>query len=100
MKTNALNFKVLANQFVQIGPTGDHVAPRESRRTGVNFQRSAKFIENFQRKKSDLTLVIIFEIEIPIASNSTPGYAFDFRHLNHRVRIRFAAVMADKIVPR
>src|SRR5690349_21769415 len=33
VETNAVNFEVLANQLVQIGAPGDHVAPRQSRRT-------------------------------------------------------------------
>ena len=100
VKTNALNFKILANQLVQIAAAGDHVASRESRRTVVDLQRSAKFIEDFLRKKCDLSFVIVFEIEVAVAPNPPPRCAFDYRHRNHRVRVRLAAVMTDKIVPR
>lgn len=98
MKTNALNFKVLANQLVQIDAAGDHVASRHSRRTLVNLQCAAELIENFLGKKCNLSFVVVFEIEIPVAANPLPRCAFDHRHLIHSVRVRLAAVMTDKIV--
>jgi len=61
---------------------------------------AAKFIENFQRKESDLTFVIVLEIEVSIAANTTPRHAFYFRRFNHRMRARFAPVMTNKIVSR
>jgi len=66
----------------------------------VNLQRTAKFIENFQRKESDLTFVIVLEIEVSITANTTPRHTFYLGHFNHRMRVRFAAVMANKIVAR
>ena len=62
------------------------------------MQRAAKFIEYFQRKESDLTFVIVLEIEVSITANATPRHAFYFGRFNHPVRVRFAAVMANKIV--
>jgi len=64
------------------------------------LQRAAKFIENFQRKKCDLALVIVLEIEVTIATNSSASRAFDHRYLNHRMLVRLATMMPDKIVPR
>ena len=66
----------------------------------MKVQRAAKLIKNFQRKESDLTFVIVLEIKVAIVANTTPRYAFYFGHFNHRMRIRFAAVMANKIVSR
>src|SRR5207244_6570864 len=40
------------------------------------------------------------EIEVTIATNPPSSHAFDHRHLNHRVCVRLATVMPDKIVPR
>ena len=62
------------------------------------MHRAAKFIENFQRKESDLTLVIVFEIEVSVPSNTTPRHAFHFGRFNHGIRVGIATVMADKIV--
>lgn len=62
------------------------------------MHRAAKFIENFQRKESDLTFVIVLEIEVSITANTTPSHAFYFGCFNHRMRVRFAPVMANKIV--
>ena len=64
------------------------------------MHRGAKFIENFQRKESDLTFVIVLEIEVSITANTTPRNAFYFGRFNHRIRVGFAAVMANKIVSR
>ena len=62
------------------------------------MQRGAKFIENFQRKESDLTFVIVLEIEVSITADAAPSHAFYLGLFNHRMRIRFAAMMANKIV--
>ncbi len=64
----------------------------------MNLHRAAKFIENFHRKESDLTFVIVLEIEVSITANTTPRYTFYFERFNHRMRVRFPAVMANKIV--
>ena len=64
------------------------------------MQRTAKFIENFQRKESDLTFVIVLEIEVSITANTTPRHTFYLGHFNHRMRVRFPPVMANKIVSR
>ena len=66
----------------------------------MNLQRAAKFIENFQRKESDLTFVIVLEIKVSITANTSTRHAFYFRRFNHRMRVRFAPVMANKIVSR
>lgn len=66
----------------------------------MELSRVAKFIENFQGKESDLTFVIVLEIEISIAANATASDAFYLGRFNHLMRIRFATVMANKIVSR
>ena len=98
MKSNSLNFKILADQFVKIDIARDDVSSNQRRRTILDFERAAEFIENFQREKSDLALVIILKIEVAIALNAAPGYAFDQRNFDHRILIRFAAMVSDKIV--
>jgi len=62
------------------------------------LHRAAKFIENLQREKSDLTFVIVLEIKVSITANTAPRHAFYFGCFNHRMRVRFAAVMANKIM--
>ena len=66
----------------------------------MNLYRAAKFMENFRRKESDLTFVIVLEIKITISANTTPRHAFYFGDFNHRMRVRFAPMMANKIVSR
>ena len=60
----------------------------------------AKLIEDFQRKESDLTFVIVLEIEVSIAANATAREAFYFGYFNHRMRIRLPSMMTNKIVSR
>ena len=79
METNVLDLKLLADKLVQIDPARDHIAARRSRRAIEYVQRSAELIENIERKESDLTFVIILEIEIPISANPTPRDTFDHR---------------------
>jgi FdhD protein len=64
----------------------------------VQLERAAKFIKNFERKERDLSLVIIFEIEIAITANPATGHAFDHRDFDRRIIARFASVMSNKIV--
>src|SRR6266700_7505038 len=66
----------------------------------MNLHRVAKFIENFHRKESDLTFVIVLEIKITITASTTPRHAFYFGCFNHWMRVRFAPMMANKIVSR
>ena len=98
IKANALNLKFLADEFVQIKAARDHVAPRRSRRSIMWVQRSAELFENIERKKSDLSLVIVFKVEITIASNPAAGDTFDHGHFDHGMHVRLPTVMANEIV--
>src|SRR5437667_11150489 len=51
IKTNALNLKFLADEFVQSKATRDYVAARRSVQSIVCVQRSAHLLENFERNK-------------------------------------------------
>jgi FdhD protein len=64
----------------------------------VYIQCGAKLIENTERKKRDLALVIVLKIEVTIAANPTPRDTFDHGHFDRGMRVRFASVMADEIV--
>jgi FdhD protein len=64
----------------------------------VQPERAAKFIKNFEGEKRDLSLVIIFEIEIAITANPATGHAFDHGDFDRRIIARFASVMSDEIV--
>ena len=66
----------------------------------MDLHRAAKFIENFQREKSDLTFIVVLEVEVSITANTTASYAFYFGRFSHRMRIRWATVMANKVVSR
>src|SRR5436189_14814 len=98
IKTNALNLKFLADEFVQIKATRDYVAARRSGRSIVCVQRSAELFENFERKKCDLTFVIVFKIKVTICANPAACDTFDHGHFDHGMVIRLPTVMANEIV--
>src|SRR6266403_841706 len=98
IKTNALNLKFLADEFVQIKAARDHVAPRRSRRSIVCVQRSAELFENLERKKCDLAFVIVFKIEVTICANPAACDTLAHGHFDHGMVIRLPTVMANEIV--
>ena len=98
VESNSLNLKFLPDPPVKIDMARHYVSPDRCGRTILDFERAAEFVENFQREKSDLALVIVLKIEVAIALNAAPGYAFDQRNFDHRILIRFAAMVPDKIV--
>jgi len=98
VKTNALNLKFLADEFVQIKAASDHVAPRRGRRSIMCIQRSAELVENVERKKSDLSLVVVLEVEVTISANPAACDTFDHGHFDRGMRVRLATVMANEIV--
>jgi hypothetical protein len=93
-----LNLEFPADELVQVHTARDHIAPRRSRRAIVQLQCSAELIENIERKETDLTFVIILEIEVTISANPTPRDTFDRRQLDHGTCVRLATVVANKIV--
>lgn len=100
VETNALHIKFFPDQLVQIDPARDHVSPWQRRRTTLNLERAAKFIEDFRGQECNLALVIVLEIKVAIAPNPAPGHALDRLNFDRRELIRLASVMIDKIVPR
>lgn len=100
VKTNSLDFKILVDQLVKIDIARDNIAPSQRGRATLHFERAAKFIKNFQRKKCDLSFVIIFEIKVAITADAATGHAFDRPNLDRRKLIWVAAVVADKIMAR
>jgi FdhD protein len=100
METNALNFKFLADEFVQIKAARDHVAPRRSGRSIMCVQRNAELFENVERKKSDLSLVVVLEVEVTISANPAARDTFDHGYFDHGMRVRLPTVMANEIVSR
>lgn len=98
MKPNALDVKILPNQFIEIDAARKHVSSHRARRNALHLQRAAKLIENFERKKCDLSLVILFVIKVTVARQPTAGDALNRRHFDHWKVVRLLAVVPDKIV--
>src|SRR5256886_9069252 len=99
-KTNALNLEFLADEFVQIKAARDHIAPRRSRRSIMCVQRNAELFENVERKKRDLALVVVLEVEVTISANPAACDTFDHGHFDHGMRVWVPTVMANEIVSR
>lgn len=99
VEPDTLNFKILADQAVELDATREDIAPDRAGRAMMNSKRGAQLLKNLERKKCDLPLVILFEIEVPVAANAPAGDAFDAHDLNRRMRVGYAFVMPDKIVP-
>jgi FdhD protein len=98
VKTNSLNLKILLDQSVKIDIAREHVPSHQSRRTILDFERAAEFIENFEREKCDLPFVIFLKIEKAISPYAVPSHTFDRRNFNRRMFLRLAPMMAEKIV--
>ena len=98
MKPHPLDFKILADQFIKIDVTRDHVATHERRRAIMKLKRVAKLIKSFERKECDLPFVIFFVIKEAIAPDAMTSHALNHRDLNRRILIRFALVMPKEIV--
>ena len=98
MKRDSLDFEILINQIVEIDAARDDISSGERGRAVLHFKRTAELVENLAREKCDLPFVIVFEIEVAIATNSATGHAFDHRNFNRRMVVRFASMMPDKIV--
>jgi FdhD protein len=98
MELNPLNLEFFSDQSVKIDITREDVS---SNRTGTNsfdLQRTTERVENVERKKRHLAFVVLFVIEITVPAKTASRDAFNRGHFNHRVFVRLASVVADKIM--
>lgn len=98
MKTHALDFKILIDQRVKIDISRHDISADGCGRTTRHLQRRAQLIENFEREKCDLPLVIFLVIEEAIATNAVAGDAFDAGEFDCGMVIRFAPVVTKEIM--
>ena len=98
MEADSLNFKLLADQIIQIHPTRDDISTHRSSRVIWHLEREAKLLEHLKREEGDLSLVIRLVIEEAITANSVACHAINPRHFDRRVLIRFAAMVAKEIM--
>ena len=64
----------------------------------MRLKRTAKFVEHFERKKRDLSLVVLLEVEKSVAPNTVTSHTLDGPHLHRRMRVWFAPMVPVKIV--
>ena len=98
MKTNALDFKLLADQFIKIDTARKNVSPDGAGSDPLHLQLAAEFVKDIEREKCDLPFVIVFEIKVAVGAYSASGHAFDRFNLNRQMLARFTSMMSDKIV--
>ena len=83
---------------LQIDARDDDVAAQDTGRFVHAGKCGAQEIERFLREKSDLTLVVLLEVEKTIAANAVSGDAFDSIDFLQMIIVRFASMMAKIIV--
>jgi hypothetical protein len=95
---HALNLELNANQRIQIH-TGDQNISTGASRLGLGkVQFTAELVQDFQREKSDLAFVILFEVEESVAADATASHALDLVHLYHWILAGRLSVMAKEVV--
>ena len=97
-KPDALNFEIFAYQTVKINAANENVSPQATRFNALELQRTTQLIENVEGKERDLSLVILFVIEVAISAQPAPGDAFNRRKFDHREVVRFTTVMSFEIM--
>lgn len=98
MKTNSLDLKILADQLVKIDIARENISTNRAGDGPLHLERAAKLVENFEREKCDLSLVIVLKIKVTVAAESAAGHTFNRWYFDHRMFVGLAAEMADKIV--
>ena len=72
-KAHILDFKLSANQGVQINAGDEHITAGGSRLSLGEVQFTAERIKHFQREEGDLALVVLFVVEESVPANAATG---------------------------
>ena len=99
MKTNALDFKLLIDQCIEVGVSGNDVSAQRCGRAVRKLKSNAKLIKDFHCKKCDLSFVIFLIIEEPITADTAASYTFNGGNFDGCIIAGLRAVMTEKIVP-
>ena len=100
LELHTLDFELRPNQIVQVDLARDHIPPRRRGRNASQIERITQRLKDVEGKKSDLSFVLIFVIEIAVAHDSMSGDAFDPRHFDDRMLARGPFVVPEIIVTR
>jgi len=95
---NPLKFEIFSDQIVEINIADKNISANRAGINAFDLHRAAKLIENLERKERNLPFVIVFVIEKPISAKAASGNTFDRRNFDHRIVVRLASVVADKVV--
>src|SRR5689334_20792019 len=98
VKADALNFEIFSNQIVKINIAHENISADGTRRYAFDLQCAAKFVEDVEREKCDLSFVIFPVIEITVAAKAASGDAFNARDFDHWKVVGFAPVVPDKVM--
>jgi len=99
-KFHSLQLEFSANKRIQVGTFGDDIPSRGARRFFAKIQPGTHQVEDFPRKKCDLSFVIFLKIKESVAFDAASRNTFDFRNFNNRVIAGRLSVMAKIVVAR
>ncbi len=97
LKDDPVDGEPFADQRVQIYPGEQHVATVSQRRK-LRFKLPANLIVNSLVEKSDLRLVVLLKVKIPIPNDPLASDEFSALTLDDRMRSRWPAVMTAEVV--
>jgi len=100
VKANTLNLEFFANQSRKIDAGGNDISTRGPGRAVRDLERSTKRLKDFERKESDLSLIILAIIKVAITPDSMSCHTLDLWHFDRGMFVRRAIIVAEEIVAR
>ena len=100
VKSNTLDFEFLSNQRHKVDAGCNGISTWGRGRAVCDLERGAKRLKDFERKESDLSLIISAIIKVSIALDSMARHAFNLRHFDRRMVVGRAIVVAKEVVAR
>jgi len=100
VKANTLDFEFFSNQRREVDAGCNDISAWGPGRAVRDLQCSAKGLKDFERKESDLSLIILAIIKVSISPNSMSCHAFDLRHFDRGMFVRRALIVAEEVVAR
>src|SRR5215472_18028151 len=95
---HALQLKSLPDQLIETYSFNDHIAANDSGGRGRDRKRCTNRAKYLDRKKCDLSLVVLLILEKAVAPNTLSRDAFNFRALHHGICPCRLTVMAEEVV--
>jgi hypothetical protein len=98
-KLHALHAECFSDQAVQVDAASHDISTNYRRRYTAQTELATNLIQNLQREKGGLSLIVLAVIKEAVPSNPPACDAFDRMNFHVWVRVWFLAVMPEEIVP-